>query len=679
MKHTILIILFYLLSLFAAFSQTNNNGAMTWEDFVTIMTDETDDENGPDSELFENLYELHYHPLNLNTITEQDLFQLPFLSTEDINNIMFYIDNHRPLMSTGELMFIYSLDRQKRLMTQLFCYAGDYKKQEYSLKKLFKYSKNEITVRNDIPFYTKTGYSHVDDSILAKNPNKVYQGNRLYHSLRYNFSSQDHFFAGFQMEKDPGEKYIDHFAGYAMIKNIGHISTAIVGNYRVSFGHGLVVNTGSSFGKAMKLSSMEIIDKGITKHSSTSESGYFTGGAATFKFGKIRASAFLSYQKADATYNSDSVGLSSLKTDGLHRTLLEQSKKNNITKSDFGTNIHFDFQNLQFSLTAATTHLNLPLQPKYSTKSTFYKQYNPQGCDFASFSLSYSYRLNKLMFSGETAISSSAVLATINQLQWTPNSLNTFTIIQRHYGVKYNSINARAFGENSSVKNEQGIYIGWNSSAINNINISAYIDAMYFPWLKYQVSGSSYGFEGQTQITYTPSDKHNFTLRYRIKSKQKDSTESNISTLRYKTNQSIKIQHNLQLCENIILKTSVIGSIINFENTNNKGIGISEAIRYTVMNKLRFDASLTYFNTDSYDSRIYNYESSLLYSFAMNTYYYQGLRGTLLASYNILEKLNLTAKLGSTIYFNKDVIGTNLEQINNKHKEDLQIQLRWKF
>lgn len=676
-RNLIITNIFFFLS-FAASSQTIDNASMTWEDFVTLMADDSDDEYGPSQELFEDLYDLHIHPMNLNTITEEDLHQLPFLSENDIKDITFYISNHRPLMSTGELMFIYSLDRQKRLMLQLFCFAGESNTKNYSLQNLLKYSQSELVIRTDIPLYTKSGYQDIPDSILAKNPNKVYIGNKLYHSLRYNISSQNHFFAGFQMEKDAGERYIDHFAGYAMIKNIGCVRSAIVGNYRISFGHGLVINTGSAFGKAMKLSSMDIIDKGISKQSSTAETGYFTGAATTLRFGKTLTSAFISNHKADGTFNNDSSGITNLKTDGLHRTPLEYSKKNNISITDFGANVHFDLNQIQLSFTAVYTHLSNPLTPVYNSPSTFYRQYNPKGTNFSAYSTAYSYRMSRLFFSGETAIDSKGSIATINQIQWTPTSCNTFTIIQRHYNAKYNAINARAFGENSSVKNESGLYLGWNTSLSEKINLNAYIDGLYFPWLKYQVYGSSYGYEGMLQATYTPTEKHSFSLRYRIKSKQKDFNLNNTNILKFKTNNNLRIQYTYNNTDNLSLRTMVSSTLVSFDKKS-FGYSISQSIKYTGIKNFRLDFTAIYFNTDSYDSRIYNYESSLLYSFAMSSYYYKGIRGFLLASWKINKHISVTGKISNTTYFNQTTIGTDLEMINSRHREDCQIQLRIKL
>lgn len=687
MKRIVILVTLLIYSI-AARTQQIHDAIMTWDDFVMLIADNTDDDKGPDSELFEELYEIHCNPINLNNTTEEELCILPFLSEKDIADIISYIKKHSPLMSIGELMFIPTLDIQKRRMIQLFCYTGETRKKDFSIKNMFKLSNNELTIRSDFPFYTKEGFKDVPDSILIKSPNKVYQGNKLFHSLRYTFASQNHIFAGFQMKKDPGEEYIDHIAGYAMIKDIGCIRNAIIGNYRVSFGHGLVINTGSTFGKAMKMSSLEIIDKGITRHSSTSESGYLTGGATTLKFGKIQISAYGSFKKIDGTYNNDSSGISSLKEDGLHRTKLEKSKKGNIKSIDFGGNIHFDLNKLQLSFTTAYTHFNIPLTPKYNTKSTQYRYYNPSGKDFMAYSIAYSYRTNKLTFSGETALNSKFAIATINQLQYEPNSYNTISIIHRYYQAQYNAIHSHSFGENSKVNNENAIYAGWKIALTRKFTISSYIDAMYFPWLKYQVYGSSYGIELMTQADYTLSSSHNISLRYRMKSKQKDYNATDESdeeivepstTLRYNTNHAVRIQYNNLSLSNFIFKTTLSGTYLLFGQKRSKGYSISENIRYTGIKNSRIDFSTSYFNTDNYEARIYNYESSLLYSFSMSPYYYKGLRNVLLISLTPNRHINITAKYGHTLYFNRQNIGSSLDMIKSNQRSDLQIQVRYKF
>ncbi|MBO5750127.1 MAG: helix-hairpin-helix domain-containing protein, partial [Bacteroidaceae bacterium] len=475
MTRTIITIAFLLL-LFPYSIQAQN--AYTWEDFVERMAVDDADSEGLDNILFEELYELYCTPLNLNTATEGDLSQLPFLTTSQCRDILLHIKTNGPMLSLGELMAIESLDADTRGWLRLFCRAGEVKtERKLTLKDLLRYSNQELTARTDVPFYRKAGYEDVPQSVLDKSPNKVYRGNNLYHSLRYRFASMNHLDIGIQMEKDPGERGVDYISGYALVNDIGALRTAAIGNYRVSFGQGLVVNTGSSFGKLMTLNSLNRMDRGIHRHSSTSETGYFTGAAATIGIGKrLQLSAFASRRKQDGTFLKDSSGISSVKTDGLHRTALEHSKKGNITVNDIGGNLHLNLNRFDFSFTAAHTRYSTPLLPKFDTPSSLYRYYNARGTDFAAYSLAYSYTAPRINLRGETAMSHNGALATVNSAQWVFNEKHRLTGVYRNYSARYIAINGRSFGENSRPQNEHGLFLGWTTTALLSSTLETYID-----------------------------------------------------------------------------------------------------------------------------------------------------------------------------------------------------------
>ena len=702
MKNQILFTIAFFLLLSVSNRTFAQSISFTWEDFVEQMADENDEEYSVDPELFEQLLEMHSHPLNINTISKEDLMVLPFLSERKADDIIAYVQSNGEMASLGELMFINSISKEDRDKLRLFITAEPVIVKEHvpSLDKLLKYASHEAVMRSDIPFYTKAGYRQYADSVLIESPNKVYLGNRFHHSFRYSLSSMNRIFAGVQMDKDAGEHGVDHWAWYAMVKNLGVVHRAIVGNYRISFGQGLAINTAAKFGKMMMLSQTGRMDAGISKHSSTAEYGFLSGGAATLRVGGVLVSAFASYRKGDGTYRNDSLGMSSLKTDGLHRTQLEASKKGNLGITNIGGNVHWGNGIMQASATIVATHLSVPLAPAHNTNSTLYRLYNAQGDDFAVASIAYGLRLKSIAFTGETALSNAEGFlnaetntrdgrqtgwATLNTLRWQMNSSNALTIIGRMYGAKFVSLNGKAFGENSAVQNEQGIFVGWSSRWLRHVKIDTYADWFHFPWLKYQVSNKSYGMEGMAQAEYTPSNCVTLLMRYRIKTKERDYSyvinNDKLTQLRYKTNQNFKLQLNCAVAQQFSLRTQLTGVFTHFEEKDEKGFSIAENIRWQhPSSKTLIDFGIAYFDTDSYDARVYAYEPSLLYSFGFTSYYYQGIRATLLASVPIVkDSLFLTAKLGATHYLNKETIGTGLEQINANHREDLQVQLRWKM
>lgn len=98
-----------------------------------------------------------------------------------------------------------------------------------------------------------------------------------------------------------------------------------------------------------------------------------------------------------------------------------------------------------------------------------------------------------------------------------------------------------------------------------------------------------------------------------------------------------------------------------------------------IKKRLNINVSFSYFNTDSYDSRVYSYEKGMLYSYYFPSFYGHGIRGSLFAGYDILKQVTLFAKVGTTKYFDREIIGSSYQQINHSSATDLELQLRIKL
>ena len=75
-----------------AFCQTDTQEEkrMAWEDFVTVMMEEMDEEDGLDEVMLERLEELYGNPMDINEAGKEDLEMLPFLSQEQVEGILRY-------------------------------------------------------------------------------------------------------------------------------------------------------------------------------------------------------------------------------------------------------------------------------------------------------------------------------------------------------------------------------------------------------------------------------------------------------------------------------------------------------------------------------------------------------------------------------------------------------------
>lgn len=700
---TLTISLTFLSFAYASSQDATTHEDVSWDDFVDMIDESDSDGASLDADCMDELYAIHANPYDINEVTADELRELPFLSAEQAEGIAEYVKRYGPVESLGELMMIDCLTERERRMLRLFLTAG-IKKDAFAPKlSVLKQGTHEVLWRTDAPLYCKKGFKRVSMEELKKNPNKVYAGDRYKHAMRYAFNVGEHLKVGAMMEKDAGEIGVDHKAGYVMVKNMGVVKNAVVGSFRVSYGMGLAVNTSASFGKGMMLAGMGKLDMGVNKYSGMGEWGYFNGGAVTLRRGKWELSAYGSLRNADGTFRNDSTGITAFKTDGLHRTKLERSKKGNVHVTDMGANLHWGRGNVMVSASMAITHLDVALLPSYDTKASFYRKYQARGKDFAVGSISYLWRIRRVTLSGENAFSSTQYqngTAWIGCAQWDADGNNVFSLIGRYYGAKFVSMNGKAFGENANVQNEEGVYASWYTRMIKNLQLTVYADFMYFPWLKYGVSNSSYACECAMQATYTKSKSTSISFRYKMKAKQKDFKIANngggkasgsnadgekgmtATALGWRTTHNAKMTLLHSFSPTWTLRANA-AAVVNTSNAASAetGFAFGGNMRWKKpKGKAWVDMGAVAFFTDSYNARVYAYEASLPYSFGFSSFFYKGMRTTLAASMPLVKgHLTLNTKIGSTIYFDRTAIGSGLDMIDATHKEDVQMQIKWTF
>lgn len=663
-----------------------------WEQFVEQYTDNIQDSYDLQGSTIEDdlnvLYELYCNKMNINTATDIDLQRIPFLTTIQAKAIRVYVLDHYPLISAGELMPIIELNYITRQWLHLFL-RFERPDEVITLRSVTKSVHSDLLLRTDIPLYTQYGYGKCSPEYAEKHKSIIYQGSQPYHSVRWMLRSGEHFDAGFQAEKDRGEKGVDFYSASVGIHNLGILQNAVLGDYHTHFGLGLVVNTNLSFGKSMMINTFDRMNRGFRRHSSTTETGFMRGAAATVEKGKFRVSAFLSSLSVDGTMRTDSSGVSALKTDGLHRTVLEREKRHNLTKNDYGANIGYYGGALHLSLTAVATHYSMPLAPIHNTIASRYRLYYASGSDFQTYSLAYSYRFAKFSFLGETAMDKDMHLATINMLSSRLGS-NEFTIIQRAYDWRYVSINGRTFGENSQPQNENGLYIGWKRVFSEDFVVTAYADVCHFKWLRPSTYNSSWCYDFNIQCASNPYSKHNWSVRYRLKFKQTNPVNASTipANLMFFTRHSLRAQQQFALSPKFTLTGTVDGTLAHSQKIGTKaGLSLGGRFSYYWNDSKRkrrngphkMSVSCTYFDTNTNDTRVYAYTPSLPYTFGMGSLSGNGLQTVALAEAQVVRNFALTIRLASVYYFDRSIIGTGANTIPQRHREDISIGIRHRF
>ena len=324
-----------------------------WVEYVEEMVLETEDE-----ERIESLYaDLSYraeHPFELNEVTAEQLRQLPFLSDLQIQNLLEHRKRYGRMLTLYELKNIDSFDFETISLLLPFVYIGEkgVEKRPITVKNLLKQGSNNLKIRYDRCFQQKKGYGSYPDSVLQQYPNRKYLGEPFYHSVRYSYNFDERIQLGLVAEKDAGEPFwnahhkgYDSYSVHLFLKDVNKwLKSLAIGDYKVSFGQGLVISHDFSPSRNAIVSQAERRRNGFRRHFSTNEYDFFRGVAVTFNWKNFDFSLLYSYRKLDASL--DSTFITSLKTDGLHRLQRDREKMRNVILQTYGGNLRYATPNL---------------------------------------------------------------------------------------------------------------------------------------------------------------------------------------------------------------------------------------------------------------------------------------------------------------------------------------------
>ena len=642
---------------------------------VNNSVDNAVNEPNWENELEELSVRLH-EPVDLNRATRQQLEQFPFLSDIQIEHLLAYIYVHGQMKTLYELQLIEDMDRQTiQYLLPFVCIKAINNESSFRwktmLKSAMKYGKNEVITRIDIPFYKRKGYEH------------TYLGPSVYNSVKYAFRYRDQLYAGFVAEKDAGEPFFalhnrqgyDYYSFYLLLKDCGRLKTLAVGNYRLSFGQGLVISTDYLLGKTVYASSFNTRSGGIRKHSSTDETNYFRGAAATLSITKQWSiSGFYSHRSLDGVLTDGEI--TSIYKTGLHRSQKEADKKNVFTMQLTGGNMSYQQNRIRLGITGIYYLFNRPYEPEL----TGYSKYNLHGNNFYNLGIDYAYRWHRFSFQGETAIGKQG-WASLNRFQYSPVQNNQIMLIHRFYSYKYWAMFAHSFGEGSTTQNEQGYYIGMETSPFAYWKFFASFDLFSFPWKKYRVNKPSRGTDGLLQATFTPRSYLSMYLKYRYKQKERDLTGS-------KENLTLPIFHHQLRYRLNYFYGDVFScrTTLDYNHFHSQDRAASKGYQVTQMmssqlpwTRLFADVQGSYFSTDDYDSRVYVSEKGLLYTFYTPSFQGRGFRCAVRLRYEPNEHWMFITKFGETVYLDRNEIGSGNDLILGNKKADVQMQLRIKF
>ncbi len=692
---------------------------------------EDSDDDAEFEDLLENYIFFSENPVNINSDEVMRLVELRLLSAFQYEELQKYRRYYGDFMFLDELEMVEGFDEQTlAIIRPLLIIEKDRNKDKLSFRNMARYGKHQLVGRYEQVLERQQGYLPIDDSALLTKPNSRYLGSPQKLQFKYTYNYKNKVRAGFTLEKDAGEMFFtdkvsdtiqkllgknyrrgfDFIGFHLYAKDLGIVKAAALGDYQLAFGQGLTLWSGMSFGKAGAGSSVMKQGRGITPKGSASEYGFMRGAAVTLGGGPFSGTIFYSNRWVDAnisavdTIESEAEFVSSLQETGYHRTIGELQDRHAIRQQVVGGHLAYAIAHFEVGYTANHTWLSAPLQLKPSHYNQFYFQgqrLTNQGIDFkyvkgkyavfgeASMSYNHGAKAPEPV-EGPTSIhpgvstgSTTLDFAGLVGLTVKPAGYLNFTIMYRDYGKAYQNLLGNAFGEGSRNQGQRGIYLGVEAAPAPYWNILAYADQFQYTWLTSQVNAPSRGHDYYLRISHSFNRRTQAYLQFRSKTKMKNSTDGLVFShypIRY-TKNAVRFNINYQLGWDIHCSNKAeYAHYRNEDGSNEHGYFLCQDIAYKPENK-PFSLTFRYaiFDAKDYNARIYAYENDVLYSFSVPALYGKGMRIYLLGKVKLFNALTLYARIGRTIYSDRDEVGSGLTLIEGNHKTDLKVEAIWKM
>jgi len=640
-------------------------------------------ENLPDdydmSELVDVLTRYRKHPINLNHTSPEELKTFVFLSPLQISNFFSYIKENGQLVDVLELQSINGFDVktvQSLLPFVTLTNMGEY--EQLNFKNIFKDGENDLMIRFAQTLQKQKGFTDLPGNRYLGSPEKFQT------RYRYNYSTL--LSAAITLDKDAGEKFggkpFDFYAGNVALFKLGKLKKLVLGDYSLQFGQGLTLWSGFSFGKGPDVTSVAKKDLGLRPYNSTNEYSFFRGASATISLLKnIDITPFVSFRNLDASQKLDPNGdlvQSTINQTGLHRTPSEIKNKRVLSQRLYGAAIQYAKNEFTLGAIAYRSHYG----NSFITQTAAYDQYSFTGKSLTNLGLFYNYTYKNMYLYGEGAKGLGGGFAYINGILISLSRTVSAALTHRNYAKDYHSFFNQAVSESSEAINERGLYAGLNINPNKHWAFSFYGDYFRFPWLKYRVDEPSKGYEVLSQAVYMPSKGFKALLRFKTERKQQNTDlDVPVNFLDDVNKTGYRAEINWQLDKRWSFQNRAEISQFKKGSADQEfGYLVYQDVDYSPMfSKITGNLRLAYFNTPSYNSRIYAYEDDVLYSFSFGMYSGTGFRTYLNLKYNLAKKLNIWLRYGLFVYKNVETVGTYLDEIKGNKKSEAKIQLRYQF
>ncbi len=612
-----------------------------------------------DSEYAEMLFQLSSNRVDVNEATTADLLQVPGIDPLLASRIVAFRDTNR-LQRVNELLLVEGMNRDLFLQIKGFLKVGSAP---------MKQSEIHFTSRTSRSLQDRRGYQ---DGTYSGTPYKFY--NRL--SAREVLGRDFYVEAAGLTEKDPGERNIADFAtGYLSFGTTSRSMRCVVGNYVVEAGQGLVFWGASGPTKGSEvIAAISKNPRGLEPNVSSDENSFLRGAAIQTRFDRFEITALYSQKPINANVNELGC-ITSFDAAGLFRMPSELRKKASSTERIIGINsIGWIVDGLRVGLRGYTSSYGNTVD--LSGINGFH------GRTASVVGMDLLFTTTKLGTFGEVAVDHRKSMALITGLVMEPMVGIAATVVARYYPKSFISLHGYGFGESGNqIQNEQGIYASARIGLVSWLTVSTFYDQFTFPGPSAASLLPSSGNESMFIAEVRP--KEATVLQFQIRRKNRSDGQLLLDEfLRSNSVVGCRNQINYRITlewwpstllrwrsrfERVHVDYSLAGA-------TSSGFLFFQDIRLKPSKRISVDGRVVVYETDSYDSRIYEFESELRGTFVNPALYGRGVRLYLLVRCEV-GSIEFSAKYASTIMPGVRTLSSGANMIQGDIDNQLSIQI----
>ena len=682
MKKLYILLAFFLivpgLNTTSLFAQQTDSTDTSAEDEIESAVEVIDPESGESvEELAEFLQYLAQNPVNINRADVEELLSIPAMNLRTANAILAY-RKEKPFEEISELTDVRGIGAKtyERIAPFVTVGSGAELAGDLFLSRAYwmQNQKVEFISRYQQVIETQEGFR--DGGTYLGNPIKLYQ--------RLNYSSR-HLSANLTQDHDPGEPFegtlgYDFNSFHVAVQDVGPVGQLIVGDFAVNVGQGLVLWNGGSFGKGRNvIDGVDKSERGIRPYRSAVEAR-FQRGVALQMGDDFETSVFYSSRSVSAS-QLDSLSIRFPTQSGLYRTETERERRYNVDQMFTGGRFRYRFTNGWIGATAYYTKFSQPI----GTTGAVYQTFDFTGDEAAVGGIDMHYYWDSASIFGEFGRSKNGGMGWIQGVKWEIDEQNELSAVYRWYEKDFQSVYGSGFGETSSnPQNEQGFYLGYKVIPNERLTIQTYIDSYNFPTPRFRLDQPGRGFDWLMSNEFEFNEVTDFSLLLRFEkqtAEQDFDLPNGVADVRSgeeaRANVRFDISHTIN--RKVRLRNRVETVRYTAFGEEEYGWLIYQDLRWIPTSKIRIDMRYTLFDTESFDSRIYQYENDLLYTFSNPVLNGEGQRTYVLVKYSPFEFMDIWLKWGTFIYENVFTVGSGNDEVRGNSRNRIGAQVRLSF